>query len=852
MSDQLAPFVDSKLADVFDRYSEALDIGDNEAAEQILAEYPEFGDDIRIPIRGLYLLGRAAQDQNLNGDANKPSRLGDFEIEDEIGRGGMGVVYSARQISLKRRVALKVLPFTAVLDPRHVKRFQNEAQAAASLHHPSIVPVYGVGCERGLHYYSMQLIEGQTLAQFISQCRSTDRDGTINNEDTVEESSTLGALPIGHKLPRLMEIGITVAEAIGFAHQQGIIHRDIKPSNLLLDHLAKIWVADFGLARGRNSSGLTSQGDQIGTLRYMSPEQATGKNHQIDYRTDIYSLGATLYELFTLQPAFSETDRMKLVAAIDSSEPPSMRTLNPTIPIELETVVSKAMSKTPAERYSTAEEFANDLRRVLDGEPIVAKRKTLLDRCVKSMAKHKKLSSSIAVAILFIAVTAVCIASVLFNLHQRERNAANQARFYLQQANKSVERFGEILTDELANVPGASDLRARWLSEAIGYYEDFLRYAQDASDLSFERAQANSQLARLYERAGQTDSAACCYETAIKEFALLDIQSEVRFERAVCLCNHGRFLKQRGQFEKASNALNAALSDFDQLTTSHHQQSDVAVAVAQTQANLGTLNWAQGKLRDATHCFEVSLELLLPFRDRHPTVPEIQSAYFQISGSYVSVLQEIDEVQAEKTLRAAIQILQQTNLEIVAKTQSSNASLVAENADHIADMQNNLAVILCHNNRLQEARQLATQVVAHWKKRTTASPLNMKFAEHFATAYNTLGEIQWRDRSEELGGDSFFQAETILFQIIKLIPRRPETHSRLAGVLHNRSLIAHSLKRPEEANELMNLAIKYQTKALDLSPDNMRYKKLLNTHQTAANHIISSLPAKTAAGGKTE
>lgn len=856
MSEPRAPFVDSTLADVFDRYSEALDVGNDEAAEKILAAYPEIGDELRLPIRGLYLLGRAARDQKfcLGSEGNEPSRLGDFEIEGEIGRGGMGVVYSARQLSLQRRVALKVLPFTAVLDPRHVARFRNEAQAAASLHHPNIVPVYGVGCERGMHYYSMQLIEGQTLAEFIQQSRRTDRSQqeAAPHNDTVEDTSTLGIPQVRHQLPSIIEIGIKVAEAIGFAHQQGIIHRDIKPSNLLLDQTGKVWVADFGLARGRSSSNLTSQGDQIGTLRYMSPEQASGRNHQIDYRTDIYSLGATLYELLTLQPAFSETDRMKLMTAIDSAEPTSMRALNPSIPIELDTVIGKAMSKLPSERYATAEEFADDLQRTLAGKPVLAKRKTLLDRCIKSVAKHKLLSSGIAASVLAIAVIAISVASVLFNMHHRERDAANRARFYLQQANKSVDRFGGILSDELANIPGANELRAKWLSESIGYYEDFLHYAKDAPELSFERAQAHSQLASLYERAGESSQAEANYKTAISVLKVMPDQADICFERAVCLCKLGRFLKQQGDFEQASNALNDALTEFESLSPTELERSEILVAQAQTEANLGMLNWAQGKLHEATEHFESSLKLLEPAQEQYLNKPDIQSAYFQICGSYVSVLQEVDEFQAEQTLRESISVLKEANSVISKNNEKQSFALTTENADHIADMQNNLAVILCHNDELEEAGQLATEVVEHWKRRALQSPLNISISEHFATAYNTLGEIQWRSRTEGLGNDSFSEAEAILFRIIKLIPYRPETHSRLAGVLHNRSLISHNLLQHEQAGELMDLAIKYQKKALKLSPGNSRYQKLLQTHQRAASSILATVQTKTAAREKSD
>src|SRR5438128_5683377 len=300
----------------------------------------------------------------------------------------MGIVYEAAQISLRRRVALKILPFAAALDPKQLQRFKNEAQAAAHLQHQHIVPVYFVGCERGVHFYAMQFIEGQSLAELIAQLRQQRREhaarqlqppathagGPLKSEDP--SSATAGAanppatdFQVSPSAPvalstvcgraglastvqasqgpaffrTVAQLGIQAAEALEHAHHMGIVHRDIKPANLMLDAYGKLWMTDFGVARFHADAGLTLTGDVLGTLCYMSPEQALAKHGIVDHRTDLYSLGVTLYELLTLQPAIAGEDRREVLSRIAFEEPPAPRQIHRAIPADLETIILKAM-----------------------------------------------------------------------------------------------------------------------------------------------------------------------------------------------------------------------------------------------------------------------------------------------------------------------------------------------------------------------------------------------------------------------------------------------------------------------------------------------------------------------------
>jgi serine/threonine protein kinase len=305
---------------------------------------------------GLELLGAAAVPLKASAQANAPADseqvpgfpLGDYRILREVGRGGMGVVYEAEQLSLGRRVALKVLPFAATLDPQQLARFKHEAQAAGHLHHTNIVPVYAVGCERGVHYYAMQFIDGQTLAALISELgRQAGRGPTTDPEPAGTVTRPLAALSTERSgtgpafFRAAARLAIQAAEALEHAHQVGVVHRDIKPANLLVDTRGNLWVTDFGLARIQTGAGLTVTGDLVGTLRYMSPERALGKRAPVDHRTDIYSLGVTLYELLTLRPAFDGTSREELLRQVGWEEPRPPRRVNPALPVDLEPLCSK-------------------------------------------------------------------------------------------------------------------------------------------------------------------------------------------------------------------------------------------------------------------------------------------------------------------------------------------------------------------------------------------------------------------------------------------------------------------------------------------------------------------------------
>jgi WD40 repeat protein len=419
-------------------------------------------------------------DQDGTAVAARLERLGDYRILREIGRGGMGVVYEAEQESLGRRVALKVLSAGALADPKQVRRFEREAKAAARLHHTNIVPVFGVGRQDGHHYFVMQFIAGLGLDVVLDDLRKLrlgkseaspaagpqvaasrsdgltaadvarsliagrfgaepPADGSVTqhcDDATPAPANGPPADPSSAVLPgtsalsssdpdrqyyrSVARIGIQVAEALDYANRQGVLHRDVKPANLLLDNRGNAWVADFGLAKMADADDLTHTGDILGTIRYMAPERFRGK---CDSRSDVYSLGLTLYELVALRPAYEAADRHALIERVLHEEPERLKRRAPSVPRDLETIIAKASARDPARRYVTAAALAEDLKRFVEDLPIRARRVSATERLARWCRRNKRLATAIGVA------AATLVAAVIFSLlYAREQSGLAAAR----------------------------------------------------------------------------------------------------------------------------------------------------------------------------------------------------------------------------------------------------------------------------------------------------------------------------------------------------------------------------------------------------------------------------------------
>jgi len=818
----------------------------------------------------------------------------------------MGVVYEAEQVSLGRRVALKVLPFAAVLDARHLERFKNEAQAAARLHHNHIVPVYSVGCERGVHFYAMQYIEGQTLATVIRELRrithrseegqdrfldwmsdvtrgltsgqfapptpDPGRNGTVPPPEAETEGSSRaldGITPEGSTRSRaffhsLARLGAQAADALDHAHEMGVIHRDIKPSNLLLDARGHLWITDFGLARLETDSGLTITGDVVGTARYMSPEQALAKRVTVDHRTDVYSLGVTLYELLTLEPAFRGRDRQELFRQIAFEEPRPPRRVNPAVPVELETIVLKAMAKAPDERYGTAKALADDLDRFVDDKPILARRATIRQRTAKWARRHRAVVGATGVmlvlAVIGLAVSLIFIwrekgktDAALLQSEASRKQAVDQAKAAEEVAKFFVKLFdpvdpyyaGRLSTRERTGM----SLPARTLVQRA------LARLEDLDDRPSVQAAIMHKIGRIYLSLGDFDGAQELVEKALA----LRRKSPTGVLVSDSLELLGEILQHKGDLDAAERRFRDALDLRRQLYGGTHPfvavslaklaellklKKDFVGAEAAFRQALGLKRTGDGRDREEEARFMVGL-----------------AGLFQAKG---------DLTEAEKLQRQALDILRETHGEThpdVAATWLNIGYLLHQYGDHrratdafekaldifrqtlgkddpyVATALNNLGMAHFELNaldhaeaRLREALDLRRKIFGddHHEVASTVNNLGLvcmkrgRFAQAeplLRQALKIYGSVVGSDHVDvirtrnNLAQVLFFQgrhaqAEEILRETLR-IQRGAETpdRSRLANTLAGLGRVLLARDRPSDAEPLLRESLALRRKA---------------------------------------
>jgi serine/threonine protein kinase len=529
---------------VAEEFARCCRAGEHPSVSDYAQRHPELAGELRDLLPSIAMMEKlknSRRSQSSVATAPRIERIGDFRIVREVGRGGMGVVYEAVQESLGRRVALKVLSAAATLDPTRLQRFDQEARAAARLHHTNIVPVFGVAEQDGVHYYVMQLIEGQALGDVVKSLatghperldalhgKRADSTGPGSSNSTAGEAWTpvggapgagTGSIRFARYYWRwVARVGQQVGEALHYAHQQGVLHRDVKPANLLLDARGTVWVADFGLAKVGDDSNVTRTGDIVGTLQYLAPEALKKK---VDLRSDIYGLGLTLHEMLTLKPPYGDSHPGELIRRISTMDPPRPRSINPAIPRDLETIVLKAVARDPDHRYQTAAEMAADLEAFLQDRPIRARRARLSERLWRWCRRNRAVAALSAAAIV-LALVAIVVGWVGYANTRRalagESNRRSEAEFATRRAEQNVQLSLQAFEDIFNQVsqqeafqpqgppprrdPGAADARqsqnvvnASLLQSVLDFYDRFAQ--QNATNPAL-----NAEAARSYRRVG--------------------------------------------------------------------------------------------------------------------------------------------------------------------------------------------------------------------------------------------------------------------------------------------------------------------------------------------------------------
>jgi serine/threonine protein kinase/tetratricopeptide (TPR) repeat protein len=833
------------LVQILDDYLVSIEQGAPADPEELLARNPDDAEDLRGYLSGLQLFHAAVAPQAEPHTTEMPACaarvLGDYRLLREIGRGGMGVVYEAWQVSLRRRVAIKVLPFTAAADARQIGRFKNEAQAAAQVLHPNIVPIYAVGDEDGVHYYAMQLVNGQSLASLLESMRpgtaagqgTTAPNNTLtvgcqkgcrrqaNTEKPSRNASRTAAETADH-IRVIAQLGQQAAEALHAAHEYGVVHRDVKPSNLLLDDHGKLWVTDFGLARCRDNAGLTQTGDVLGTMRYMSPEQATGRIELIDHRTDIYSLGVTLYELATLHHPADGVSNLACYFRQDRSAPQPLRQRNRHIPPGFQTIVLKAIAENPQERYTTAQKLAEDLARFLNGKPILASPPSVLNRAGRWAKRHRGLVGAAAAMVL----VALSAAFVTQKQHVRAtQNALDKATAELRLRGAVLDRFATRLVDQLEAIPGAEGVRQQLLEDSIDYYRQFASEAAEEPLLQTELAIAYSKLGGLSDEIGDRQQALASHKKAValwEESAARDSHNEECARNLARARNDiGQLLAEMGQLAEARQWLDKANALQQSLLVQNPVNAELQAEIAATRTNLGLVLTQLGARGDAAKEFAGAIAIQQPLAD---SAKASESALRSLAATYNNYAL-LHSVANPKVAADAYQKALAIQLKLV-KDHSINRLYQGD----LARTYSNLGFLASQQKTWKKAELCYTDAIRIQENLVKMSPLAGAYRRDLAISYNNLGMAQSRhDRLAE-AESSFRQAVRLQEMLLVAGRNDPQLLSNQGSVWNNLGMLLDRQRQSENAEKAYREAVHYQRQAFEAVVDNEHYRLLLSKH----------------------
>ncbi len=816
-----------RLDEAVAEYLEAVDAGRRPAPAEWLARYPDLAPELERFFAGqeqvcnlLDSLGPTPTVDHLSTGAEAPPPagdslpyFGDYELLEEIARGGMGVVYKARQVSLNRTVALKMILAGRLASPGDVQRFRSEAEAAANLDHPNVVPIYEVGEHEGQHYFSMKLIEGGSLARHAGRFRDDPRGAA-----------------------RLLA---TVARAVHHAHQRGLLHRDLKPANILIDAQGEPHLTDFGLARRLDGdAGLTRTGTAVGTPSYMAPEQAGGPRAAATTAADVYSLGAILYELLTGRPPFRAEHPLETLRQVLEREPVRPRALAPGVDRDLETVCLKCLDKEPARRYASAAELADDLERFLRGEPVRARRAGAAERLWRWCRRRPiiaALSAALAVSLL---VGAVLITwqwrRAEAHLHevefqygraedQRARAESEWARAEeaFKSAHAAVNDFCTGVSEgRMRDIPGLQPERKKLLERALAYYEKFLRERGDDPALRRELADTHSRIASITALMGSKTKALEAYgraQAAYEELLRAEPRSaSVRVALAETIARTAVVLSDLGRADEALTTYQEAARRYEELRGERPGDLGLQNGTAAVYNNVASLHRSAGRLVEARDFWRRARELQEDLTRRRPAEAEFRAnlalTYCNIAALESGLSQGEDAVALYRKGHALLE------------------KLVAQDPMNLryqrdfASTGRSLAGVLCTARKFDEALRAMEQSQAILDRLVRAEPGIPRLRSDLAAGYRQTGHI-YRD-SNRLK-EALAQYDQALAVMATLAREHPDVlgyRNDLAKAHFDRASVLHRKGAWDEARKALEPAVALRRELVVASPGNLGYQ----------------------------
>ncbi|MEO1525361.1 MAG: serine/threonine-protein kinase [Planctomycetota bacterium] len=747
--------------------------GECPTVEEYARRHPEYSDSIRqmFPLVASIERIKINEQVTVDGEATLAGRalsqLGDFRIVREVGRGGMGIVFEAHQESLDRTVAIKVLPKQSLLDEQALERFRREAMTAASMHHSNIVPVYGTGEHEGSHYLVMQMVEGQSL------------DSTIAGG---KKMACVEAASIARE----------VADAIAYSHANGVLHRDIKPANILIESDGTALVTDFGLAKSVGDA-LTNTHQVSGSLRYVAPERFAGISNEL---CDVYAIGLTLYELLAGRPAFEESDAEHLIGSITQSRRPTITSVCPDVPVDLATIVEKAIRVDPEQRYRSAADLRDDLGRFLDDEPILARRISSWGRLVRWARRNPTIATSTSIAAIAL-ILATIVSTVAYGMtstaNQRTIRALASSEQTVDLALQSLNGVVDVVSgsppearfslgdsfdvDSLPDVGlEPSPLAAKILERLQPTYERLSQQSPRRPDILLRKVDAGIQLARIQHALGQTGD------------GIQTLQSGIAL------------LQERG----VSGLLPIEAS---------------RLRLARLNNELGGLYAAEFEREASAACFESAIETAVELE------PSSNAAQIELARAHLNAGSRPPNLRRTETL---------TDEDRVSDLAHVDAAIrILERLQTTSDESNTVCILLARSELAKSRLALDpttrdrhfSAAVTRLRSGLATSPEDSNVRLELVT---TLADVKIRDiRSRVLIAEASRRLEEALVETSRLRSGSPDNTLFLVSEVHLRhklAAIARTQSRFGDAESMLNEAVQLQSRLVQTWPSSIRHR----------------------------